>query len=191
MKIRPARSEDAPAIARVLVDTFLESNRGLMSEEAWQRRKQEWTYEVSARNWRETVEEIEQGASTRLCLFVAEDDAGEVVGLSYACPSKDENDAEDVGELDVLYVQTSHQRQGIGRALVQATAAHLAQVGVQKLHICTPENNIPGRVFYDRLGGRIIGKRDDYEDGELCVLVVYEWDDIHSLIGKSERGGKR
>ena len=181
MKIRPAIWEDTPAMARVIVDTFLASNRGIMSDAALQRRKESWTYDVSARAWQQVIDEIAQGNRAATSLFVAEDESGEVIGFAMGCPSKDGADADDVGEIDILYVRESHQRQGIGHALAQATAAHLAHAGMTKLHICTPEANIQGRRFYDKLGGRIIGTRDDYDDGELIVLVTYEWEDIRAF----------
>ena len=186
MKIRPASYEDALPMARVIVDTFLSSNRGIMSEAAWLKRKQEWTYEVSAGNWAEAVEEIKSGKTPLCCLYVAEDERGEVVGLAYGCPSKDAADPKEVGEIDILYVRESHQRKGIGRALAQATAAHLARLGMTRLHICTPVENKEGRVFYDRLGGQVVSTRDDYEDGELCVLVVYEWPDMQAFANRGK-----
>jgi ribosomal protein S18 acetylase RimI-like enzyme len=186
MKIRHARFEDAPAVARVLVDTFMESNRGILSEEAWQRRKRDWTYEVSARNWESAITEITNGSDPYSCLYVAEDDAGEIVGMAYGCPAKEGTPPLDTGEVSVLYVLESYQRQGIGRALTQVTAAHLARLGMTKLHICTPAANAPGRVFYEKIGGVVVGERDDYEDGELTKLVVYEWADIQQLANGAE-----
>lgn len=168
-------------MARVIVDTFLETNRGLMSDAAWQRRKDEWTYDVSARDWQETIEAIAESHTPPMCIYVAEDDGGEVVGFAYACPSKDEEDVDSqafIGEIDVLYVRKSHQRQGYGRALAQKAAAYLAHCGMTKLHICTPDNSPDSRRFYEKLGGQVVRTRDDFEDGEKIVLVVYEWQDI-------------
>lgn len=188
MKIRPANIEDALPMAHVIVDTFLAANQGLMSAQALQRRKEQWTYEASARDWQETMQAIAQGSSPYTCLFVAEDDGGEVIGFAMGCASKDKDAPQDVGEIDILYVRESHQRRGIGRALAQAAAAHLADVGMTKLHICTPEASTQARRFYDGLGGRVIATRDDYDDGELIVLVVYEWRDIRLFadLGKQD-----
>lgn len=185
MKIRPATVEDAPGMARVIVDTFLASNRGIMSPEALQRRKQTWTYEVSARNWRRAIEEMTEGDSA-ICIYVAEDEGGQVVGLSLGCPARDETATAEVGEIDVLYVAESHQRRGIGRALAQTTAAHLAGWGMRKLQICTPVANTQARRFYNKLGGRIIGTRDDYDEGEVIPLVIYEWANIQAFIQAGE-----
>jgi ribosomal protein S18 acetylase RimI-like enzyme len=186
MKIRLATLEDAPAIAHVIVDTFLSSNRGIMSEAALQKRKEEWTYEVSAHNWRTMMREMAEGVSAFSCLYVAETDAGEVVGLSLGCPSKNEGDPRDMGEVDILYVSESHQRHGFGRALVQATAAHLARLGMTRLRICTPVANAQGRSFYEKLGGQVIGIQNDIDEGEVIPLVIYFWADIQSVVNMSK-----
>lgn len=183
MKIRPARVEDALAMARVLIDTFMATNRETMSAEAYQKRQQEWTYEVSARNWASFLSEIANGEQPRCCVYVAEGETGEVIGLADGCPSKTPGDGEEVGELDVLYVAESHQRQGVGRALVQTVAADLADKGMPTLHICTPVVATEARRFYERLGGRAIGTRDDDEDGEVVQLVIYEWKEARLLLG--------
>lgn len=193
MKIRLATVDDARGMARVIVDTFLAANRGVLSEEAWQRRKAEWTHEVSARNWESAINGIADSSSPTECIYVAEDETGEIVGVAMGCPSPDENDPKDIGpknigEVNLLYVSESHQKQGIGRALVQATAAHLARSGMTKLHIATAEANTEGRIFYERIGGRIVGTRQDFGDGEPLPLVVYEWPDIHIFATMNEQG---
>ncbi len=187
MKIRLAKVEDALGMARVIVDTFLSSNRGIMSEEALRKRKEEWTYVVSAGNWKKAIEGIADGAMPLSCLYVAEAETGEIVGLALGGPSKDENDPAEVGEIDVLYVSESYQRKGIGRALARAAAAHLARFGMTRLHICTPTANTEGRIFYDRIGGQVIGTREDYEDGELIPLVVYEWPDMQTFANRDNQ----
>src|SRR5437870_2466952 len=129
MVIRVARIEDAPAMARVMVDTYLSAHRGQVPEEVWTKRKDEWTYEVSERAWARTLREMAAGKSPRECLYVAEDEAGEVVGLVLGGPPRKGAPA-NAGEVLILYVRESHQRRGIGRRLVQAAAAHLAQMGM-------------------------------------------------------------
>jgi ribosomal protein S18 acetylase RimI-like enzyme len=183
MKIRLATTGDTLPMARVFVDTFLAVNRGVMSEEWMQKRKQAWSYELFAHDYQQAIVETAEGIRPLTCLYVAEDETGEIVGFSLGCPSKDETDPEEVGEIDLLYVRESHQRKGIGRALAQITAAHLARLGMTRLHILTPVDHTQGRRFYDKLGGRVVGTRDEYDDGELITLVIYEWADMQTFAG--------
>ena len=105
MSIRLAHVEDAPAMARVMVDTYLAAHRDQMPEAAWQKRKQEWTYVVSEQGWARTITDIANGSS-QLCVYVATTEADEVVGLVVGYPT--ESDAQ-TGEISALYVRQDHQ----------------------------------------------------------------------------------
>src|SRR6187431_2054584 len=51
MRIRAAVVDDAPAMGRVMVGSWLSAHRGQMPDAAWQKRVDEWTPAVSARGW--------------------------------------------------------------------------------------------------------------------------------------------
>lgn len=189
MFIRPARVGDGLGMAHVIVDTFLLANEGIMPEETLAKRRQEWTYAVSARSWEELLRELSEGRSPRECVYVATEkgtngEADEVVGLAYGCPSAS---GDTIGEVDILYVRADHQGQGLGRALVQAVAAHLAQHGMTILHIATLETSPAARHFYESIGGQMVGTRQHDEYGVLLPLVVYGWPDIQTLIDDARR----
>jgi ribosomal protein S18 acetylase RimI-like enzyme len=179
MVVRVARVEDAPGMARVMVDTFLSAHRGQMPEEAWRKRREEWTYEVSENSWARKLREIEDDRPQE-CIYVALDDAGDVAGLAVGGPPRADG-PEDTGEIHMLYVRESHQRRGLGRLLVQAVAAHLAQMGRHQLLIGCLAANAPARRFYEALGGRLVGEREYDEDGVMLPEVVYGWPDTQAL----------
>ncbi|MEZ4733056.1 MAG: GNAT family N-acetyltransferase [Caldilineaceae bacterium] len=173
MLIRPAQVTDAPAMGRVMVDTYLTAHHGQMPEEAWQKRKAEWTYDVSARNWARAIAEIDDGNEAE-CIYVAVTTEGEVVGLAMGHPAA----TAQTGEIGALYVQPAYQSQGIGRQLVQAVAAYLATTGITTLHIAVLAANTPARRFYEAIGGQVVGEREFDEEGFLLPEVVYGWPDI-------------
>lgn len=181
MVVRVARVEDAPAMARVMVDTYLSAHRGQMPEEVWTKRKEEWTYEVSEQSWARTLRELSEGARPQECIYVALDAAGEVVGLAVG-GSPRAGGPEDTGEIHMLYVRESHQHRGHGRRLVQAVAAHLAQMGRHALVIGCLTANAPARRFYEALGGRLVGEREFDEAGVKLPEVVYGWPDTRALV---------
>src|SRR5438093_688050 len=152
MVIRVARGEDAPAMARVIVDTFLSAHRGQLPEAALARRRQEWTYEISERSWTKLLDEIAAGTSPRECAYVAEGEGGEVVGLATGGPAEAEF-PENSGVIHALFVRESHQRRGLGRRLVQAVATQLADLGMATLVLHCWAANSPARRFYEALGG--------------------------------------
>jgi hypothetical protein len=59
-RIRLAKLEDAPALGRVMVDTYLTAHRGQIPEEQWQRRRQAWTDAVSERGWRALGDDVKE-----------------------------------------------------------------------------------------------------------------------------------
>ena len=69
------------------------------------------------------------------------------------------------GEIKILYVHTSYQRQGIGRKLLLVLAADLASKGAKILRISTYLANTPARDFYETLGGKLIAERTFEDEG--------------------------
>jgi GNAT superfamily N-acetyltransferase len=180
MLIRVAREADAAAMAHVMVDTYMAAHRDQMSPEAWAKRAQEWTYADSEQGWARELRAIAADASPQECIYVAEAD-GELVGLAMGGPAKTEG-LPHTGEIYALYVLARHQGRGLGRRLVQAVAAHLAQLGMTALHIGCLAANAPGRRFYESLGGHVVDERLVDEEGFMLPEVVYGWADTSALV---------
>jgi ribosomal protein S18 acetylase RimI-like enzyme len=171
MLVRIAREEDAAAMARVNVDSSPLAHE----------------LEESAGNWARSIREVADGTCPDNCVYVALDDNGRVVGFAIGGPPR-EDAREGTGELYNLGVQASHRRRGLGRRLVQAVAAHLAQRGMLALIIGCLATNTRGRRFYEALGGRVVGERCVHEDGP---EVIYGWADTRALIAPSAESDDR
>jgi ribosomal protein S18 acetylase RimI-like enzyme len=181
MIVRAARVEDAPALARVIVDTCRSAHRDHVPEDYWQKRYGEWTYEESERNWLRSLREIARERSPRMSIYVAENEAEEVVGLAVGGPPK-EKGRKNTGEIYALYVRDHDQRRGLGRHLVQAVATHLASLGMTALIIGCLAVNTRARQFYEALGGRVVGERTVEEYGFTLQEVIYGWSDTRALV---------
>lgn len=129
-------------MGRVMVDTYLTAHHGQMPEEAWQKRKTEWTYDVSASGWARTIAKINDGNGAE-CIYVAVAEAGEVVGLAMGHSAA----TAQIGEIGSLYVSEAYQGQGIGRQLVGAVAAHLTTTGITTLPHCRLSRQHAGPPF--------------------------------------------
>ena len=186
MIIRAAYEADASAMGRIMVETFLTAHRDQMPAEAWAKRAQEWTPEVSAQGWASALREIAAGNRLHECIYVAVDEGGEVIGLAMGGPAG-VDDRPQIGAVYSLYVHMSYQGRGVGRRLVQAVAANLAQQGMTALRIGCLAANAPARRFYEAIGGRLAGERLFDEEGIMLPEVVYEWANIETLVA-IERG---
>jgi ribosomal protein S18 acetylase RimI-like enzyme len=178
-KVRVAAVEDASAMGRVMVGSFLAAHRGQMPDAAFQKRVDDWTPEVSAAGWARALAELADGDADREVVLVAEDDGG-VLGLVSGGPVEDAV-SEATCQIGALYVAPERRGQGIGRALLRAAAGRLAGLGFTELRIGVLSANSPARAFYEAMGGREIGEDTDDEEGYLLPLTIYGWDDVTDL----------
>ena len=173
-------------MGRVTVTTWLAAHHGQMSSGAWERRRDEWKPEDSAKAWARNLRERDAlPVGDRDGYLVAEDDRGTIVAV--ACGSV----AGTVAEVHALYVAPDQQQRGIGRRLVQGLSEFLAERGATSLRLGVLAANQEARRFYEAIGGRHAGERLFDEEGELLPESVYEWPDITSLLPPPEAGPGR
>jgi ribosomal protein S18 acetylase RimI-like enzyme len=156
MIIRAAHEADAPVMGHVMVESYLAAHRDQQPAEAWAKRAAEWTPEVSAQAWARTLRDIAAGTRLHECIYVAEEEGGDLMGLVMGGPAK-ADDLPQTGAVYALYVRVSHQGRGVGRPLVQMVAADLGQQGMTALRIGCLAANAPARRFYEAIGGRLAG----------------------------------
>ncbi len=171
-RIRPARPEDAAAIARVNGDTWRATYRGIFPDAVLERRGREPDAVERRRKW------LEEPATLA---FVAEE-GGEVVGIAAAGPPRAAMPGYDA-ELFAIYVLPASQGTGLGRGLVEAVAGALAKGGSRSLFLWVLRDNPGGRGFYERLEGRLIAERTETVEGVAVAEVAYGWPDLGPLAG--------
>jgi GNAT superfamily N-acetyltransferase len=170
--IRRGTPDDAPAIAKVRVDTWRSAYRGLLPDALLDGLD---TTSITA-TWRRGLETVDP---TRVA-FVAEL-ASAVVGFATGGRARSAIPGYP-GEVYALYVLDAHQGTGIGRALLRAAARELVARGLQPIVIWTLFDNPASRGFYEALGGVVIGeKREPFEGHELHE-VAYGWHDPAPLL---------
>jgi GNAT superfamily N-acetyltransferase len=180
MRVRDAVVNDAPAMGRLMVESFLAASRGQMPEAAFQKRVEEWTPEVSAHGWARALAQLADGNPERNVILVAEGDDGDLLGLASGGAAEREVNGT-VAEIGALYVLPSRQGRGIGGSLLRAAAGNLARLGFVELHVGVLSVNLSARAFYEAMGGREIGQGTFDEEGYLLPLTIYAWPDITSL----------
>lgn len=178
-KIRGAAVDDAPALGRVLVESWLPAHRGLIPDAAWQKRADEWTPEVSTEAWLRFFAARAEGQASRTVLLVAEDEKHCPVALVMGSSADDASGT--LAEISDLFVLPNLRGQGIGSSLLRAAASQLATHGLTSLHVCVLSTNMQARCFYEAMGGQEHGQRFVDEDGLLLPLTVYAWRDIGAL----------
>jgi GNAT superfamily N-acetyltransferase len=176
MKVREATPADAAAIARVHYDTWQTAFRGILPDQYMDRTSAGYEKRKSA--WESALKEKNR---TKI-IGVAEDESGQIVGFAVAGPERTGDPAYQ-GELEAIYVLQSHQRRGVGRALISWAAARLAESGFTSMLLWTLADS-PYRPFYERLGGNLVRETERDFGGVMLKVVAYGWSDPQSLTDK-------
>jgi GNAT superfamily N-acetyltransferase len=161
--VRAATSVDAPAIARINVDSWLAAYRGIVSDRFLSR------ISTSAREraWRERI----LGDKTRVTL-VAERDRELVGYCGLSTPARDEDAGFGVAEIAAIYVHPSAWRTGAGHTLMDAALEALREAGWGAVTLWVFEANSGARAFYDRYRFALDGSTQSHPDlGPAAVEV--------------------
>jgi GNAT superfamily N-acetyltransferase len=153
--IRPARPEEAGAVARVHVETWQAAYAHIFSRDQLLGLSTEGRTEMFRRS----------------PPLVAEVD-GRIVGFAAVGTSRDP-DAD--GELYAIYVHPDHWGTGVGRALIEAGEARLRDLGHGRAILWVLEDNPRARRFYEAAGWSTDGTQRPIEVfGALVPEVRYE-----------------
>lgn len=148
--VRAARAEDAPAMARMQVQSWRDTYRGLMRDEVLddptfvQRREQFWIAAL-------TDEKYAQNRAA-----VAEHD-GAIVGVAMSGPPLEE--ATSTVQLYILYVSVAHHGHGVGLELLNAVVQP-----AESACLWVADPNPRAQAFYIKHGFRPDGA-DTVADG--------------------------
>jgi len=162
--IRPARVDDAEAIARLHVRSWQAAYRGIVSDEFLD----SMSVDQMASRWRQRLEE----AATPTLVT---ERGGEVVGFAHVGPSRDDPDSGRGGELYAIYLEPSAWGLGLGRDLLAASRQKLAELGFQAAMLWVLRDNERARRFYFADGWRLDGAEKPISiGGSELVEVRYQ-----------------
>ena len=169
----PAGPADAEALARVHVQSWRETYRGLLPD-AYLARMSE---EAHARRFAKAL--MKPGPDD-VTLVVA--DRWGLSGYAQGGPSRRGVPGE--AEVATLYLLRSAQNRGLGGQLLGDTARALAVRGARSLVISVLRDNFAARGFYEHLGGEPEpARREPGPGGGSYWEVAYRWADITRLTG--------
>jgi ribosomal protein S18 acetylase RimI-like enzyme len=145
MGVRRATPEDARGIAEVHVRSWQATYRGLIPQDYLDALDPARQLEARAQRIRE-VDWTKGG-----CL-VAED--GDVlIGFVHFGATRDNDDGqESTGEVAAIYLASESWGKGIGRELMTAALAHLAEAGYAHVTLWVLDTNSRARSFYEKAG---------------------------------------
>lgn len=170
MIVRPAREEDIPSMARVHVDSWRTTYRGILADS--------FLAELSYQNCEDRHRRhMAQPGAVHLVAELAH--AGIVGFLSGGLERSGDLDFR--GELYAIYILDQHRRLGIGSALVQQWAASLRRAALNSALVWVLADNKPAVVFYERLGGQPLREKMIEIGGVSLKELAYGWQDLSNL----------
>lgn len=152
--LRPARPEDAEALAHLHLDVWDDAYTGLMPQQILDERREKADERVE--RWRAILAEHHGNL-----LAVGPDG---LIGFAAAGEGRD-NDVDTGLELMALYVRAAWWGTGVGYALFEAA------VGDRAAYLWVLASNERAIRFYERQGFRLDGTRDEHDEG-LHVRMV-------------------
>lgn len=167
--VRPAETDDAPAIAKVHVEAWQSTYRGIIPQDYLD----SLTVQQRTISW---IRILERGSD--LVTMVSEDHEGRIVGFASAGPNR-KSDVRFLGEISSLYVLPRAQRRGHGTRLFMATADRLHRRNLKGLMIWVLAAN-PARTFYQVMGGEPVDETVRDFAGAPLKEVAYGWRDTPS-----------
>ena len=174
MIIRQATPAAAIAIAKVHVDTWRSTYRGIIPDEILDR----LSYESRQQTWEASLRKHRSTNHT----YVIEADGGNVVGFVSAGKTR-EGSAVDTGEIYAIYLLKDYQGRGWGKRLFLTAAERLAQAGYRGMQLWVLADN-PTRGFYEAMGGNLSREKEIEIGGERLLKVEYEWGRLHDPLAE-------
>jgi len=169
--LRPAAPADAADIARVRIESWRTTYRGLIPD-AYLDGMQ---VDASTAIWERVL-----GATTSIAsVFVVSHDAavvGFAAGNRLAEPKYDLD-----AELSAVYLRPDYQRAGLGHRLVGAVVDAQRANGATGLIVWTIAGNKLARAFYEQLGGKLLVEQPFQWDGMDLIEAGYGWNDLAAL----------
>ncbi len=174
--IQKAKPEDARGIAKVHIDSWRSTYKGIIADTTLNG----LSYERSERNWFDILSKPDNPNF----IYLAETVDGEVVGFASGGLER-EDDPVYKGEVYAIYLLQHVQGRGIGRRLMQASAKELLERGISTMLIWVLTDNTPSRKFYEAIGGKYLREKPIEIGGQQLTEVAYSWNDLQSLIAES------
>ncbi|MEO0534478.1 MAG: GNAT family N-acetyltransferase [Cyanobacteria bacterium P01_A01_bin.123] len=174
MIVREATLQDIPTIARVHVDSWQTTYRGIVPDEYLAR----LTYEHRTQRWHQL---FSRAVQDKHFTYVAEHDSAGVVGFANGGMERS-GDRVYTGELMAIYLLQGHQRQRLGYRLTQTVAQRLHQLGINSMLTWVLVDN-PACQFYAALGGKPVREQTLEVGDQSFIEVAYGWRDTADLRG--------
>lgn len=165
MIVRSAELTDASSIAKVNIETWKSTYKGIIEDE--------YLDSLSYEQREQAIKSLIINSSlNKKYVFVAEDNTNGVIGFA-SCGIERENDEIFKGELYSIYILKEFQNKGIGKLLYNSVIQKLQENNLIPMIIWILKENRQARNFYELMGGKKIKERYINIDSQEIKEVAY------------------
>lgn len=172
MQIRSANLDDAQGIAKVHVDSWRKTYRGIIPDDFLNN----LSYEQRTQLWKKNILREDD------YVFIAENSEGQIIGFADAWKRED-NLTEKSGNLTSIYFLEKYQGNGIGKMLLKELFNHFKQMDYEKIFVEVLEEN-KTRFFYEYYGAKLVKTVQIKIGGKILNELIYEWNNVDEALNK-------
>ncbi|WP_336046242.1 GNAT family N-acetyltransferase [Solibacillus ferritrahens] len=172
MQIRQAQLKDAAGIAKVHVDSWRTTYKGIIPDEYLDGLSYEQREELWERNM----------AAPDNYIVVAENSDGHIVGFATA-GKREENQTDKAADLTSIYLFADMQGYGIGKMLMKELFIYFTQNGYEKIFVEVLKDN-KTRHFYEHYGAQLVKEVQIKIGGKALDELIYEWESAEKVLEK-------
>lgn len=144
--IRSITEEDIPQVVDIQVDGWKTAYKGIIDDDFLNSMDKQARIEQRKKDYKNGP-------------FIVATIDGEVVGFCRYYDNVLSSDGESCDcEIMALYVKPELKKHGIGRAMFNYAVNDLKNRGKSKMILWCLKENYPSRVFYEKMGGTIVGE---------------------------------
>jgi 3-deoxy-manno-octulosonate cytidylyltransferase (CMP-KDO synthetase) len=160
---RQANNNDAPAIAKVQVESWQKSFAGIVP--------QEFLDNMTVAERTKAFEE--RFGDPNYKMFVAENDKDKIVGFADFGKAR-ESSFEFEAELYAIYLLSEFQGKGIGENLFRLCQKEMIAEGFDSMYLMALKVS-PYKSFYEKMGGRIVSQGNHFLALVEFETIIYGW----------------
>lgn len=168
MNIRKATIGDSMGIAKVHVDSWISTYKGIVPKDYLDL----LTYDKREVLWKKNI--------ITDPVFVAEDYNGKIVGFSTGGKKRTKGFEDYDGELYAIYILDNYQGKGIGKALLKQIIIELQENKLNSMIVLVLEQN-SSKNFYEHMGGSKIGSINTKIADKELTENIYGWESLENM----------
>ncbi|WP_339229536.1 GNAT family N-acetyltransferase [Oceanobacillus sp. FSL K6-2867] len=170
MIIRRAKLDDATGIAKVHVDSWRTTYKGIIPNDFLNN----LSYVKRTELWKRNISEEAN------YIVVALNEIDQIIGFGTA-GKRQKNNENNTGDLTSIYLLEEYQGEGIGKKLLKELFKHFKQLGCEKIFVEVLEDN-KTRYFYEYYGAKLVKTVQIKIGGQILNELIYEWNNIDDII---------